>query len=130
MVVPASPPAPLTITEKAPPPAEPRNNVTIRRIGVGTLVVGAALAATGAAFAASSWSKFNSSRNGACLTTTECCHKAGDAIEQRNTLSKVFIVAGAAAGITGGALIVFFPVTSPARSASVSGFGASAGWVF
>jgi hypothetical protein len=128
---PASSPAPVQLIQQAPPPpAEGGGNRTLRRVGVAALVVGAALAVTGGIFAASSWSKYNSSKKGACLTTAEGCAKAADSIDSRNTLSKVFFATGAAAGLAGGALIVLFPVTEPSRSASLSGFGASAAWAF
>jgi tetratricopeptide (TPR) repeat protein len=123
-------PAPAIVARPSPPPAEDEGNRTIRRVGVGALIVGAALAATGGVLMATSWSKFNESKSGACLATGGGCAKAADSIEQRNTLSQIFLAAGGAAGLAGGAMIVFFPVSEPTRGAGVSGFGASAGWVF
>jgi ABC-type enterobactin transport system permease subunit len=92
---------------------------------VGAIVVGAALAVTGAVFAATSWSKYDSAKNGACLATNEGCGKAADAIEQRATLSKVFFAGGALLGVTGAALIIFFPASHSSRTTM-----AGAAWTF
>lgn len=129
---PVSPPPPLV----APPPvvveqAAPRErgNGTIRRVGWGLLIAGAALAVTGGVFDVLSWTRYNSASGNKCLSNNSC-EKAADDIDQRARLSKIFFLGGAAAGLTGGALIYFFPVREPARTSGMSGMGAGAAWTF
>jgi tetratricopeptide (TPR) repeat protein len=123
-------PAPPMVAARALPPTAPEQNVTIRRVGVGALILGGALAVAGGVFEALSWSKFSSSNDNACLTTTEGCIKAADNIDRKAALSKIFFAGAAAAGLTGGALIIFFPVSQPGRSGSLSGLGAGTAWTF
>jgi tetratricopeptide (TPR) repeat protein len=111
---PAPPPA-VQLTQNAPAPSD--DTATIRHVGMGALIVGGALAAAGGIFAAASWSKFNGANNGACLATAEGCGKAADTIEQRSTLSKLFLIGGATMGVAGGALLLFFPPSGPSRAA-------------
>jgi len=122
-------PPPVQMIQQAPPPVEDRSNTTIRRVGWGLLIAGAALAATGGVFDWMSWSRYNSAKDDRCLAANDCA-KAADDIDQRALLSKIFLISGAAAGLTGGALIVFYPVSEPSRPTAVSGLGASAGWAF
>src|SRR5207244_10335003 len=75
-------PAPIQLTQKTPAPVDDAN-AGLRHVGVGALIVGGALAAVGGVFAATSWSKYNGAKNGACLATSEGCSKAADTIEQR-----------------------------------------------
>jgi hypothetical protein len=84
----------------------------------------------GGVFQVTSWNKYNSSKNGACLGMPGGCAKAADSIDQRALLSKLFFAGAAAAGLTGGALILFFPVTEPEHPTAVSGLGASAAFTF
>jgi hypothetical protein len=121
---------PVQLVQQGPARDEGGRNGGVRRAGIALLIAGAALAITGAVFEATSWSKYNSSRNGACLATSAGCAKAADAIEQRALLSKLFFAGGAAAGLTGGALLVFFPITEPGHAATVSGLGARAALAF
>jgi hypothetical protein len=125
-----APPPPVNVLQQVPPPVEDHGDRTIRGIGWGALIVGTALAATGGLFEWMAWSKFNSSKNGACLSSGEGCGKAADAIDQRATLSKIFFISGGALGLAGGAVILFYPVSEPSRPTSLSGMGASAGWAF
>jgi hypothetical protein len=118
-VTPPPPPA-VRLSEKAPPPAEPaRANTTLRRVGVGALIAGAALVVPGVVFAASSWSKFNDAKDGKCLGTSEGCQKAADAIDRRATLSKIFFVSGVAAAVSGATILIFFPATEPRGPAAM-----------
>jgi hypothetical protein len=116
--------------QQAPPRDEGSHNVGVRRAGIGLLVAGVALAVAGGVFEASSWNKYNSAKNGACLSSSDGCAKAADSIDQRALLSKIFFAAGAAAGLTGGALIVLYPVTEPEHPTTVSGLGARATLAF
>src|SRR6185436_583588 len=142
---PAPAPAPVVTPAPAPPPVvapapvappvlvqpareEPPRNIGVRRAGIGLLIAGAALAVAGGVLEAAAWSKFRSADNGACRNTVQGCDKAADIVDQRALISKIFFATGAAAGLTGGALILFFPVTEPGRG--VAGLGASAALAF
>jgi tetratricopeptide (TPR) repeat protein len=123
---PAAAPPPAAVTTAVPPPPRQGDNVMIRRIGFGALILGAALAATGGVFEALAWSKYDASDENACVSAAGGCDAAADTIQRHNTLSKIFFIGGAAAGLAGGAMIVLFPVSEPTRPASVAGVGASA----
>ena len=128
---PAPPPAvvaPPVVLQQA-PPVVTRDNTAIRRVGWGLLIAGAALAATGGVFEGLSWSKFNASKDRACLNKSGGCIGAADTIDQQALLSKIFFIGGAAAGLTGGAFLIFFPVSEP-RSTAMVGAGAGAAWGF
>src|SRR5687768_5185973 len=88
------PPPPVQVVQQA-PPVEARDNSTIRRVGWGLLIGGAALAAAGGVFDLLSWSKYNSSKDNKCLSATGGCEKAADTIEQHALLSKLFFIGGA-----------------------------------
>jgi hypothetical protein len=136
VVTPPPPPAPVAspppapIVQTAPPRDEAPRNAGVRRAGIGLLVLGGALAVVGGIFEATSWNKYNSSKNGACLSTTGGCTKAADAIDQRALLSKIFFAGAAATGLTGGTLIVLYPVSEPENPTAVSGLGARAAFSF
>jgi hypothetical protein len=119
-------PPPVQLVQPAPRPDDETRNVAVHRAGLGLLIGGAALAVAGGVLAVSSWNKFNSSKDGACLRTIEGCAGAADVIDTRALLSKIFFAAGAAAGLTGGTLLVLYPVTEPENPTAVSGLGASA----
>jgi hypothetical protein len=128
--VPAPVAPPVQLVQQAPSRDQGERNVGVRRAGIALLVTGGALAVAGGVFQVTSWNRYNSAKNGACLGMPGGCAGAADAIDQRALLSKLFFAGAAAAGLTGGALIVFFPVTEPDHPTAVSGLGASAALSF
>ena len=128
IVAPTAPQA--QIAQQAPPRDEGPKNVGLHRAGIGLIVTGVALAVAGGVFEVTAWNKFNSSKNGACRDTSEGCLKAADSVDQRALLSKLLFAGAAVAGVTGGALIYFFPVTEPGNPTALTGLGASAAVTF
>jgi hypothetical protein len=128
IVAPAAPQA--QIAQQAPPRDQGPKNVGLHRAGIGLIVTGVALAVAGGVFEVTAWNKFNSSKNGACNGTPEGCLKAADSVDQRALLSKLFFAGAAVAGLSGGALIYFFPVTEPGNPTAMAGLGASAAVTF
>jgi hypothetical protein len=112
------------LTERTPRPVV--DHPGLRHAGAGALIAGGALVIAGAVLDAMSWSRYNAAKNGACLSTSGGCDKAADSIDQHKTLSKIFYASGAALGVTGGALLLFFRAPRPGEVA----VGASGGWTF
>jgi hypothetical protein len=126
LTVKPEPVPPVNLVDRPPPRDDHHDrNVLLRKVGVGALIAGGALAVAGGAFMASSWSKHRSSKK---ECTTSCAADA-DSIDSRATLSKVLFISAGVVAAAGGAMIILFPVDHP-RTGEAAGLGAASTFTF